>query len=140
MPPTTACRAHRRRKTAALTATLPLEASTRIAVGASPSKPPSSFFGAPCTLLLAAYTIPPQPTASATTAAIRARHGMMAAASDLRETEVSAAIGDVLNPCVLTVGSIANNTGFELAFGPAAVSIGLRHRTKERIVALLQSP
>ena len=34
--------------------TLPLEASTRIAVGASPSKPPSSFFGAPCTLLLAA--------------------------------------------------------------------------------------
>jgi hypothetical protein len=26
---------------------------------------------------------------------------MMAAASDLRETEDSAAIGDVLNPCVL---------------------------------------
>ena len=33
--------------------TLPLEASIRIAVGASPSKPPSSFL-APCTLLLAA--------------------------------------------------------------------------------------
>src|SRR5207248_7640958 len=96
--------------------TLPLDASTRIAVGASPSKPPSSFFGAPCTLLLAAYTIPPQPTASATTAAIRPCHGMTAAASDLRETEDSAAIGDVLNPCVLTVGSIANNTGFGLAF------------------------
>src|SRR6185295_10197323 len=96
--------------------TLPLDASTRIAVGASPSKPPSSFFGAPCTLLLAAYTIPPQPTASATTAAIRPRHGTMAAASDLRETEVTAAIGDVLNPCVLTVGSSSNNTGFGLAF------------------------
>ena len=67
--------------------TLPLDASTRIAVGASPSKPPSSFFGAPCTLLLAAYTIPPQPTASARTAAIRPRHGIMAAASDLRETK-----------------------------------------------------
>ena len=38
--------------------TLPLDASIRIAVGASPSKPPSSFFGAPCTLLLAAYTHP----------------------------------------------------------------------------------
>src|SRR5437899_2655936 len=113
--------------------TLPLDASTRIAVGASPSKPPSSFFGAPCTLLLAAYTIPPHPTASATTAAIRTRHGMMAAARDLPETEVSAAIGDVLNPSVLTVGSIANNTGF----GFAAVSIGLRRRTKERIVAVL---
>jgi hypothetical protein len=59
---------------------------------------------------------------------------MMAAASDLRETEVSAAIGNVLNPCVLTVGSIANDTGF----GLAAVSIGLRRRTKERIVATLQ--
>ena len=33
--------------------TLPLEASIRIAVGASPSKPPSSFL-APCTLWLAA--------------------------------------------------------------------------------------
>src|SRR6476661_31042 len=118
--------------------TLPLDASTRIAVGASPSKPPSSFFGAPCTLLLAAYTIPPQPTASATTAAIRPRHGMMAAASDLRETEVSAAIGDVLSPCVLTVGRCANNTGLDLPSGPAAVSIGLQHRAKERIVAVLQ--
>ena len=34
--------------------TLPLEASIRIAVGASPSKPPSASFLAPCTLLLAA--------------------------------------------------------------------------------------
>src|SRR3954464_8804369 len=118
--------------------TLPLDASTRIAVGASPSKPPSSFFGAPCTLLLAAYTIPPQPTASATTAAIRPRHGMTAAASDLRETEVSAAIGDVLSPCVLTVGRCANNTGLDLPSGPAAVPIGLQHRAKEHIVAVLQ--
>jgi hypothetical protein len=61
---------------------------------------------------------------------------MMAAASDLRGTKVSIAISDVLNPCVLTVGSIANNTGF----GFAAVSIGLRRRTKERIVAVLQFP
>jgi len=30
----------------------------------------------------------------------------------LRKTDVSAAIGDVLNPGLLTVGSIANNTGF----------------------------
>src|SRR4051794_25178168 len=118
--------------------TLPLDASTRIAVGASPSKPPSSFFGAPCTLLLAAYTIPPQPTASATAAAITPRHGMMAAASDVRETEVSAAIGDVLSPCVLTVGRYANNTGLDLPSGPAAVSIGLQHRAKEHIVAVLQ--
>src|SRR5438132_820450 len=91
--------------------TLPLLASIRIAVGASPSKPPSSFL-APWTLLLAAYTIPPQPTASASTAATRLRHGKAAAASALRGTGVSAAIGDVLNPGLLTVGSIANNTGF----------------------------
>ena len=45
--------------------TLPLDASIRIAVGASPSKPPLPSWR-PCTLLLAAYTIPPQPTASAT--------------------------------------------------------------------------
>src|SRR6476661_7827417 len=81
--------------------TLPLDASIRIAVGASPSKPPSSFFGAPCTLLLAAYTTPPQPTASAMATPISPRHGTAAAASDLRETKVSIAIGDVLSPCVL---------------------------------------
>src|SRR6266567_7507483 len=91
--------------------TLPLLASIRIAVGASPSNPPSSFL-APCTLLLAAYTIPPQPIASATAAETRPRHGIAAAALDLRKTDVSAAIGNVLNPGVLTVGSIANNTGF----------------------------
>ena len=44
--------------------------------------------------------------------AISPRHGKAAAASNLRETGVSAAIGDVLNPGLLTVGSIANNTGF----------------------------
>ncbi len=64
--------------------TLPLEASIRIAVGASPSKPPSSFL-APCTLLLAAYTIPPQPTASASATAVNLRHGKAAAAFNLRE-------------------------------------------------------
>src|SRR6266850_4109606 len=92
--------------------TLPLEASIRMAVGASPSKPPSSFFGAPCTLLLAAYTIPPQPTASASTVASNPRHGSAAAVPHLRKTGVSTAIGDVLNAGVLTVGSTANNTGF----------------------------
>src|SRR5262249_6979865 len=91
--------------------TLPLEASTRMAVGASPSKPPSSFL-APCTLLLAAYTIPPQPMTRTRTAAVSLRHGTAAAALDLREAKVSVAIGDVLNLCVLTVGSTANNTGF----------------------------
>src|ERR1019366_10574170 len=64
--------------------TLPLEASIRIAVGASPSKPPSSFL-APCTLLLAAYTTPPHPTAAATTAAIRGRQGRPVADFGLRE-------------------------------------------------------
>src|SRR5258705_7577079 len=56
--------------------------------------------------------MPPQPMASASAAAIRPRHGNAAAASDLRKTGLSAAIGDVLNPGLLTVGSIANNTGF----------------------------
>src|SRR5258708_461223 len=63
--------------------TLPLDASIRIAVGASPSNPFSSFL-APCTLLLAANTIPPQPTASASTAAIRPRKVRPAAAPDMR--------------------------------------------------------
>src|SRR3979490_3241294 len=91
--------------------TLPLEASIRIAVGASPSKPPSSFL-APCTLLLAAYTTPPHPTAAATMAAIRLRHARPVAALELRESNISTAIGDALKPRVLTVGSVANNTGF----------------------------
>src|SRR5688500_10662692 len=57
--------------------------------------------------------MPPQPTASASAAAIRPRHGKAAAASDLRETSLSKAIVDVLNPGLLTAGSIANNTGFQ---------------------------
>src|SRR5450631_1803338 len=77
--------------------TLPLEASIRIAVGASPSKPPSSFL-APCTLLLAAYTMPPHPTAAATTAAIRRRHDRPALAPDLRKVDISTVIGDALSP------------------------------------------
>src|SRR4051794_27059231 len=56
--------------------------------------------------------MPPQPTASASAAAIRPRHGKAAAMSDLREASLSEAIGDVLNPGLLTVGSIANNPGF----------------------------
>src|SRR4030081_172423 len=64
--------------------TLPLLASIRIAVGASPSNPPSSFL-APCTLLLAAYTMPPHPTARATTAIIRLRLEVPAADLDLWE-------------------------------------------------------
>src|ERR1700694_5978333 len=77
--------------------TLPLEASIRIAVGASPSKPPSSFL-APCTLLLAAYTMPPQPTAIATAAAIRPRQARPVADLALRDRDIATAIGDVLNP------------------------------------------
>src|ERR1700704_2637696 len=76
--------------------TLPLEASIRIAVGASPSKPPSSFL-APCTLLLAAYAMPPHPTAIATIAAIRLCHAPPIAAVGLRDS-VSTAINDVLSP------------------------------------------
>src|SRR5258705_7983355 len=75
--------------------TLPLEASIRIAVGASPSNPPSSFF-APCTLLLAASTMPPHPTAMATTAAIRPRHARAIAGLDWRDGDIWTAIGDAL--------------------------------------------
>jgi hypothetical protein len=77
--------------------TLPLEASIRIAVGASPSNPLSSFL-APCTLLLAAYTMPPQPTAAATAAAIRPRQGRPFAGPDLRDGDISTAIDDALRP------------------------------------------
>jgi len=59
----------------------------------------------------------------------------MAAALEVREKEVSAAIGDVLSPKLLTVGGCANNTAFQTA----AMSIGLRRPTKERIVSMLQS-
>src|ERR1700722_14349794 len=91
--------------------TLPLEASIRIAVGASPSKAASSFL-APCTLLLAASTTPPHPTASASSAALRplamraaagldlpaAGLNLPAAGLDLLWDDVSTAIGDVLSP------------------------------------------
>ena len=80
--------------------TLPLEASIRIAVGASPSKPPSSFL-APCTLLLAADTTPAQPTESASATANRLRHGHLVPAADMREIAETTAIDDVLNPRVL---------------------------------------
>src|ERR1700737_431316 len=76
--------------------TLPLEASIRIAVGASPSKPPSSFL-APCTLLLAAYTRPPHPTQAATTAAIRLRQERPVADLGLREGDRSSVIGHALS-------------------------------------------
>src|ERR1700730_3727336 len=77
--------------------TLPLEASIRIAVGASPSNPPSSFL-APCTLLLAAYTMPPQPSAMPTRDAISPRQKRPDAEVDVREDVILAAIGDVLSP------------------------------------------
>ncbi len=75
--------------------TLPLLASIRIAVGASPSKPPSSFL-APCTLWLAAWSRPPHPTATATAAAIRPRQNR--AGLGFRELDISSAIGDALKP------------------------------------------
>src|SRR6201746_233846 len=84
--------------------TLPLVASIRIAVGASPSKPPSSFLK-PCTLWLAAYTTPPQPTAIATTAAIKRRHARMGTTFDGRECVVSTAIGDALSPAFLRLSA-----------------------------------
>src|ERR1700744_5986665 len=70
--------------------TLPLEASIRIAVGASPSNPPSSFL-APCTLLLAAHTRPPHPTAMTTATAIRLRHELVG--PDFPEDDVLTVIG-----------------------------------------------
>src|SRR6202034_4125202 len=80
--------------------TLPLEASIRIAVGASPSNPPSSFL-APCTLLLAAYTRPPHPTAMTTAAAIRLRHEL--AEPDLPEDDILTVIGCQLNQSLALV-------------------------------------
>src|SRR6185437_16857604 len=74
--------------------TLPLEASIRIAVGASPSKPPSSFLN-PWTLWLAAITTPPQPTAIAIVAAIRPDPRVN---FERRERCVAMAIGDALSP------------------------------------------
>src|SRR6202011_4662481 len=62
--------------------TLPLEASIRIAVGASPSKPPSSFL-APCPRLLASYATPPHPTAIASKAAMSLRQERHLAELDL---------------------------------------------------------
>src|SRR4030081_3488370 len=91
--------------------TLPLEASIRIAVGASQSNPPSSFL-APCTLLLAANTTPPHPTAMTTTAAIRPRHERPIAGLDLRDGGISTAIGDALSHGVLTVGSPSSSRSF----------------------------
>src|SRR3982074_2539709 len=76
--------------------TLPLEASIRIAVGASPSKPPSSFF-APCTLLFAAHTTPLHPTATDRRAALMPRQSRHDPAVGLRETDISTAIGDTLS-------------------------------------------
>jgi hypothetical protein len=73
-----------------------LPASIRIAVGASPSKPPSSFL-APCTLLLAAYTTPLHPTATTTRAAIRQHQARPDPAAGLRETDISTVIGDALS-------------------------------------------
>src|SRR5579863_502835 len=105
--------------------TLPLEASIRIAVGASPSNPPSSFL-APCTLLFAAYTTLPQPTASATTPPMMPRHEIPAADADLREK--LAVIGLPLG-AVLTVGISANNTGYALVLRLE------RHATPRQILA-----
>src|SRR5450631_3398394 len=111
--------------------TLPLPASTRIAVGASPSKPPSSFL-APCTLLLAAYTTPLHPTATATRAAIRPRQPRPDPAVGLRETDVATAIWRCPEPAFpdhdLTAGSTANNTAFT------------RGRGADRIAAPVKCP
>src|ERR1700752_4214685 len=70
--------------------TLPLEASIRIAVGASPSNPPPSFL-APCRLLLPPYPRPPLPTAIPAAPAIRLRHKL--AHPDLPEDDILTVIG-----------------------------------------------
>src|ERR1035437_9223322 len=75
--------------------TLPLEASVRIAVGASPSKPPSSFL-APCTLWLAAESTPLQPTDAMTRAATSARKKRPVVEVDRRNCDILSAIGDAL--------------------------------------------
>jgi hypothetical protein len=79
--------------------TLPLVASIRIAVGASPSKPPSSFLN-PCTLWLAAYATPPQPIAIAATATIRQRSPRAVTNFELWESVVPMVIGNALSPAV----------------------------------------
>src|SRR5450432_1988515 len=76
--------------------TLPLEPSIRIAVGASPSKPPSSFL-APCTLWLAAWITPPHATAATTRPATRPRATRpvlaLDLAPDLRDGKFRSAMG-----------------------------------------------
>src|ERR1700743_2569215 len=74
--------------------TLPLVASIRIAVGASPSKASSSVFLAPWTLWLAACVIPPQPMAATRHAAVRPRNQRLEKSLDLLRDESVAAIGD----------------------------------------------
>src|SRR5580704_9421980 len=74
--------------------TLPLVASIRIAVGASPSKASSSVFLAPWTLWLAACVIPPQPRPAISDAAIRPRSQRLEKSSDLQRDESVTAIGD----------------------------------------------
>src|SRR5215469_15461322 len=74
--------------------TLPLVASIRIAVGASPSKASSSVFFAPWTLWLAACVIPLQLTPATTDAAISQRNQRRVKTLVLQRDERVAAIGD----------------------------------------------
>src|SRR5260221_5266912 len=112
--------------------TLPLDASIRIAVGASSSKPPSSFL-APCTLLLAAYTMPLHPTAAATTAAIRLRQARPVAGPDLRDN--SAAIDDALRSAFQQLEVMQTTRVLQAVAGP----IRLRRRSNEPIVSRIIS-
>src|SRR6266702_3742604 len=74
---------------------LPLVASVRIAVGASPSNPPSSFL-APWTLWLAAWSMPAQPTATATIAAANRIDARPVVATEGRHGRILDAIGEAL--------------------------------------------
>jgi hypothetical protein len=56
----------------------------------------------------------------------------------LRETGVSAAIGNVLNPRVLTVGSIANNTGFRVCAGLDPIAAPIVHELEKVLPNLRQ--
>src|SRR6185437_3446322 len=104
--------------------TLPLDASIRIAVGASPSKPPSSFL-APCTLLLAACTVPARLTASKTTAAIIRRHEIVAEDFGLpkRPDAIGSSFAHAL--CVLTVEISPNNMGLRADHSGALAGVRL---------------
>src|SRR6187549_895620 len=76
--------------------------------------------------------MPPHPTATATRAAIRLRHRRPGAAPNLREDDVSTAIGDALKPAFYQL-ELAQTTRL---LPDAAAPVGLRYRSNNLIVIL----